>query len=250
MKVIKDDEHCLLLNYFGIGGRFFLAVTVMTYFDFNNPQNPLKEQEMWPFVQEEFGKDAIHDMAMPKPRGEYLIWGKCFPPDGKPRAASQVEVRIGPLEKTLYIFGNRYWKKIAGIGTAISDPEPFTVMPITYHLAFGGEGFEKNPVGKGMVPVALPSGTHMQPLPNIEDPGNLVGSPDDKPDPRGFGPLDYTWPQRSKKLGTYDNTWFQENWPFYPDDKNWTYFNAASSDQQKEDFWRGNETIHLRGIHP
>ncbi|NLT22365.1 MAG: DUF2169 domain-containing protein, partial [Syntrophorhabdus sp.] len=250
MKVIKESEHSLLLNYFGLGDRYYLAVTVMTFFAFMDPSNPLKEQEMWPFVQGELGKDAILDMAMPKPKGEMLVWGRCFAPDGKPRGASRVSVRLGPMEKTLYVFGNRYWKKAAGVGFAISDPEPFTEMPVTYDRAFGGGGFDRNPAGRGIAPVLAASGAEVHPLPNIEDPGRLVGSISDRPDPAGFGPLDYTWPQRAKKLGTYDNRWFQERWPFYPDDMNWTYFNAAPEDQQMDEFFRGTETFVVTGMHP
>ncbi len=250
MKVIKESEHSLLLNYFGLGNRYYLAVTVMTFFAFTDPSNPLKEQEMWPFVQGELGKDAILDMAMPKPKGEILVRGRCFAPDGKPRGASRVSVRIGPMEKTLYVFGNRYWKKAAGMGFAISDPEPFTEMPVTYDRAFGGGGFDRNPAGRGVAPVLAASGAEVHPLPNIEDPGRLVGSISDRPDPAGLGPLDYTWPQRAKKLGTYDNKWFQERWPFYPDDMNWTYFNAAPEDQQMDGFFRGTESFVVTGMHP
>jgi hypothetical protein len=88
VKVIKGSDHCLLLNYFGLNGKFYLAVTVMTYFNFLDPLNPLNEQEMWPFVQGELGKDAILDMAMPKPKAEFLVWGRCFPRTGN-RAGHQ-----------------------------------------------------------------------------------------------------------------------------------------------------------------
>ena len=250
MKVIKESEHCLLLNYFGLMNRYYLAITVMTYFDFTDPANPLAEKEMWPFVQEQLGKDAILDMAMPKPKGELLVWGRCFPPDGGPRGASQVSVRLGPIEKRLYVFGNRYWKKAAGAGYSITEPEPFIDMPLTYDRAFGGNGFDRNPLGRGVAAVMTSSGTQSHPLPNVEDPRRLVGSPADRPDPAGFAPLDYTWPQRAKKLGTYDNKWFQERWPFYPDDMNWTYFNAAPEDQQIEDFFAGTEPFSVAGMHP
>jgi hypothetical protein len=167
MKVVKEFEHCLLLNYFGLNNKYYLAVTVMTYFDLKDPANPLKEQEMWPFVQGELGKDAILDMAMPKPKGEFLVWGRCFPPDGKPRGASRVVARVGSVEKTLYVFGNRYWKKAAGMGFAISDPEPFSEMPVTYDRAFGGSGFDRNPTGRGISPVVASSGTELHPFPTL-----------------------------------------------------------------------------------
>ena len=250
MKVIKEQDHCLLLNYFGLNKRYYLAVTVMTYFDFKDSGNPLKEQDMWPFVQGELGKDAILDMAMPKPKGEVLLWGKCFTPDGEARNASRVTLRIGPVEKTLYVYGNRYWRKAVGLGVTMSPPEPFTEMPLAYNRAFGGPGFERNPVGRGLAPIISRTGPETHPLPNIEDPKHLVGSLSDRPDPAGFAPLDFAWPQRSKKLGTYDNKWFQEHWPFYPADMDWTYFNAAPDDQQTDDFFSGKETFSISGMHP
>jgi hypothetical protein len=250
MRVVKEQEHCLLLNYFGLGNRYYLAVTVMTYFDYSDPDNPLKEQDMWPFVQGELGKDAILDMAMPKPRGEFLVWGRCFTPDGSQRTASRVEARIGPTSKTLYVFGDRTWKMSGKTGITISEPKPFTEMPIVYNRAFGGEGYDKNPAGKGIGPVLSQTGNDTYPLPNIEDPKHIIGSPADRPDPAGFCPMDHTWPQRSRKLGTYDSIWFQERWPFYPDDMDWTYFNAAPDDQQIEDFFTGNESFAISGMHP
>jgi len=248
MKVIKDMEHGLLLNYFGLNNRFYLSVTMMTFFDFNNPDQPISEQKLWPFVQEELGKETIFDMAMPKPKGEVLIWGRCFAPEGKPRPASQVNFQLGPIKKTLYVFGNRQWKR-SGVGAVISDPEPFTEMPIMYERAFGGGGFDRNPAGRGINPVIMPSGEEMRPLPNIEDPRHLIGSPKDRPEPAGFGPFDFTLPQRSKKLGTYDNKWFQEQWPFYPEDMDWTYFNAAPEDQQMEVFFNGSEKFTIGNMH-
>lgn len=249
MRIIKDSEHSLLLNYFGLNNRYYLAVTVLTFFSFDSPAAVLPEQDMWPFVQKELGKDAILDMAMPKPKGEYLVWGRCFTPDGTARGASQVTVRVGNAEKMLYIFGDRIWKS-APMSEMIGQPAPFTEMPVTYSRAFGGTGFDRNPVGKGVSPLISPSGSEVHPLPNIEDPRRLMGSPSDRPDPAGLAPIDYTWPQRARKLGTYDNRWFQERWPFYPDDMDWTYFNAAPEDQQIEGFFNGTESFAIAGMHP
>lgn len=250
MKVVKEMHHGLLLNYFGLKDKYYAVFTVMTFFGFDDPDNAISEQEMWPFLQGELGKEAIFDMAMPKPRGEVLIHGRCFAPEGKPRPASQVSFRMGGLSKTLNIFGNRFWKRAGGTLQVISDPESFTEMPITYAQAYGGIGFDRNPLGKGFVPLLSPSGNEILPLPNIEDPRRMTGSPSDRPDPAGFGSLDFTWPQRAKKLGTYDDKWFRERWPFYPEDMDWAYFNAAPEDQQQEGFFRGAESFGVTNMHP
>lgn len=251
MKIIKETDQSILLNYYGVKDRFYLAVSILTFFGFEDPDRPLQEQEMWPFVQGEFGKDAVLDLAMPKLRGEALVWGKCFAPEGKPAQALDVAFRLGPIEKRLYVFGDRRWTRPAGQSPGISDPEPFLEMPLTYANAFGGPGFELNPLGKGFVPVTDGSGKTVHLLPNIEDPDHVIGSPGDRPDPAGFAPLDSTWPQRAGKLGTYGDKWLQERWPFYPDDMDWTYFNSAPADQQLKDvFFRGDETFSLKNLHP
>lgn len=248
MKVVKESEHGLLLNYFGLQDRLYLAVTVMTFFGFDDPGAALKEQEMWPFVQGELGKDAILDGAMPKPKGEVIVWGRCFAPDGKPQAAMQVAFRLGPITKTLNVFGDRFWEKTGGV-LVISRARPFIEMPLSYAWAFGGEGYAKNLVGKGYVREKLSTGSQVYPLPNIEDPKHLIGSPSDHPEPAGFGPLDPTWPQRAGKAGTYNNKWLAEHWPFYPDDMNWTYFNTAPEDQQIDAFFSGNERFTVSHMH-
>ena len=248
MKVIKDGEHGLLLNYFGLADKFYLSVAVMTFFAFPDPDQPLKDRELWPFIQGELGKNGVFDVGMPKPKGEVIVWGTCFAPVGKPVPGAQVSLQFGPLRKSLYVFGNRRWRDSAA-GATISAPEPFVEMPVNYERAFGGKDFAGNPVGKGAAPVALPSGEEIRPLPNIEHPRHLIGSEKDRPEPAGFGPLNAAWPQRSKKLGTYDQKWLYERWPFYPEDMDWTYFNAAPEDQQMGVFCTGKETFAVTNMH-
>jgi len=127
-------------------------------------------------------------MGMPKPRGEVVVTGSCVAPKGTTRVASEVSVRVGELRKSLNIFGDRFWVREGGIMKLIKDPEPFAEIPITYEKAFGGEGFKKNPLGKGIDSVVASNGRTVIPLPNIEDPGRIIGSPSDRPDPAGFAP--------------------------------------------------------------
>lgn len=249
MKVIKETNQGILLNHFSVDDRFYLALTVMTFFAFAAPDEGLPEQELWPFAQEELGKDTILDMAMPKPLGEVLIHGYAFAPQSKAAPALPVEFHVGPVSKALYVFGDRFWKRAGGVVAVISDPQPFTVMPLSWARAFGGPGFDRNPMGKGFAAVRNEAGEEIWPLPNIENPQRLIAAPHDRPEPAGVAPLDYTWAQRAKKLGTYDRRWFETRWPAYPEDTDWAYFNAAPEDQQRLDFFTGGEKILLKHLH-
>ena len=250
MKVFKKNEHSLLIKTFGIADTQYMACTVLMYFDLTAPDEPLKEQEMWTDIPPLLGGQGILDQGMPKPRGEVLVTGKCFTPNREPRGASRISVRVGAMQKTLDVFGRRYWKGVAGTMRRISDPEPFTEMPVVWENAFGGPGFERNPVGKGMATSLDSTGQEVHPLPGIEYSDRLIGSPDDRPRPAGFGPMDVTWPQRQGKAGTYDDKWQRERWPCFPDDMNYEFFNAAPEDQFIQGYFTGNEAVEVIGMHP
>ncbi len=249
MKVVKELTQGILLNYFSIRNTPHLVVSMLTFFDLDNPAAPLSEQEMWTFAPLELGENAVLDAAMPKPRAEILLRARCCVPDGLPRKAAQVSFLVGKLAKKLNVFGQRRWNRRAS-GLVITEPEPFREMDIVWRNAFGGQGFDKNPLGRGAAPVQTPSGTQIQELPCVEAPDRMIGAPTDRPDPAGFMPLDQTWPQRRSKAGTYDQKWFQEHWPYFPEDMNWTFFNTAPEDQQQDDFFRGGEAVELVNMHP
>jgi uncharacterized protein YjbI with pentapeptide repeats len=250
MKVYKKNHLSLLVKIFGLGDVLYLTATVLVYFDLNDPDTPLKEQDLWKTIPEQLGEQQALDMGFPKPKAEYLVTGKCFAPKGEMRPASQVCVRVGPSTKTLDIFGDRYWLDSNGSHPKPTDPEPFDVMPIDYKLAYGGEGYNRNPIGKGFNPVPTPEGKELHPLPNIELADRLIVSPDEKPLPAGFGPLDLMWSPRHDKVGTYDDKWLAERWPWFPDDFNPEFFNTAPESQFLSDFFKGNEAIEIQNMHP
>ncbi|MBU2549040.1 MAG: DUF2169 domain-containing protein [Proteobacteria bacterium] len=249
MKVYKKQHLSLLIRVLGLKDALYLVTTILVYFDLNDPDHPLKEQDLWQAIPEQLGEQAL-DMGLPKPLGEVLLTSQCFAPRGSSLQASQVSLRVGDLTKTLNVFGDRYWKKTGGIVHGATEPEPFTVMPITYDRAFGGQGFAPNPMGKGLKPTAGPDGGSEYPLPNIEHPDRLVGSPRDTPWPSGFGPLDPMWTPRSDMVGTYDDKWQAERWPHYPDDFHVEFFNLAPPDQKLNDYLQGDETIEIVNMHP
>ncbi|MFZ0451003.1 MAG: DUF2169 domain-containing protein, partial [Desulfatiglandaceae bacterium] len=154
------------------------------------------------------------------------------------------------IDKTLYIFGDRYWKRGAGGPVGTTEPEPVTVMELSYENAFGGPGFPLNPSGKGMEPIPTKNGKDLVPLPNVEDPKGLVTSPKDRPEPVGFAPIDMTWPQRAAKAGTFDEKWLNERFPGLAEDLDWTYYNTTPADQQIQGFFTGDESFEIEGMHP
>ena len=249
MKIIKENYQSLFIKSLGIDGKIYLTCSVFILFDLLRPDEKLTEQELWDKIPPLLGENNIIDLGIPKPRGEILITGSCYAPQQKPIPATQVSFEIGGLSKTLAVFGDRYWKLTPG-GWIISNPKPFAKMPITWNNAFGGKTFKQNPLGKGIDKVILPNEQEVVPLPNIEDPNHLIGSPTDRPTPQSFGSIDLMWPQRLKKQGTYGDKWLKERWPHFPEDMNYEFFNMAPEDQFIDDFFHGNEIIRLINLHP
>ncbi len=243
MKTYKPNIYGFSVRSFGLLGKTYLATTIMVYFDLLQAGNILTEQQLWTELPDQLGSDTLPDMGFPKPHGEVLVTGSCFARTSEGVQASEVNVKVGALQKRLLIFGDRFWKA----GNIPSQPKPFTEMPITWNNSFGGPDYAMNPLGKG-VPAHRMDGP--VPLPNIESPDQLIGSPDDRPLPAGMAPLDMMWPQRQSKGGTYDNNWKEECWPWFPDDLNPEFFNAAPEDQYIQGFFNGREDIELHNMHP
>ncbi len=172
------------------------------------------------------------DLAVWKTRGECFLAGTCHPPGGKPTPTSAVSFQVGKVSKTLAVIGDRTWSSLG----VLSAPKPFTAMPLTYERSFGGPNIDANPLGT--------------PAPNIEDPRDLITSPRSRPKPAGAFPVPPEWKSRMKRAGTYDKKWLAQRWPYFPEDFDGSFFNAAPEDQWIEGFWKGDEEIVLQNLHP
>jgi len=242
MKVLKPQTLSLLHRVVDDPRQPQLVVVVLGFFAFGR-ERLLPEATLWPFAAMELGADAGLDECLPKTRGEILVGGRCYAPGGAPVGATYVRATVGSLDKRLAVIGDREWRD--GLPSA---PQPFVEMPLTWERAFGGPGFARNPLGKGVPPVP-----HMRsafPLPNIETWGRLVAGPADTPDPAGLLPLDSSWPQRARKAGTYDEAWLRERFPGFAADVDPAFFNAAPADQQRDGFFAGGEPFRFENMHP
>jgi len=234
MKTVKPLRLGVLTRPFENARQYYLSVAVMVFFPFDTPERLLPEISLWKLVAKELGAEGILDEGMPKSTAEVLVAGHAFPPN-PPKPHCHVRLRMGSIDRTLYVFGDRQWE----LGGP-TDPQPFNSMPITWSRAFGGEGFDKNPHGRGLKPIKSEE-KEWHPLPNIEHPQKLIRSTRDKPDPAGFGSFDVTFSQRAGKAGTYDDRWLKEQYPGFPLDFDWTFFNVAPEEQRLESFLRGGE---------
>ncbi len=246
MKIYKQRNLSFSIKPYGLAGKQYLSLAVAAFFDLTAPGDPLTEQDMWKAVPDELGPGGVLDMGMPKTRGEVLAAGSCFAPRGETVRGAKARIRVGSVDKTVNVFGDRFWMPD---GT-ISRPRPFAEQPIVYENAFGGAEYKPNPIGRGIDPVKGEDGENRVFLPNVEDPSNMVGAGDDRPAPAGFRPLNIMWPQRAGYNGTYDDRWKRERWPDMPDDTNYLLFNEAPKDQWITDFFRGDETIEVENMHP
>jgi uncharacterized protein YjbI with pentapeptide repeats len=247
VKVIKPQKLGLITRGFEQQRRSFLSFGVLALHRFSGAF--ASEMGMWPFLAGELGPDGIPDAGMPKSRGEFLVAGFAFSPGGAPQPACTVQVQVGTLEKTLWVYGDRFWTGDDLLGGAVTDPEPFVQMPLTWDRSFGGPGFERNPLGKGYVPVETEQGL-VYPLPNVQLPDQAITTRTDRPEPAGLGPIDFTWPQRFSKAGTYDAEWVEQLSPGLATDIDWSIFNPAPEDQQQDAPFRGDEAFHVYGMHP
>lgn len=247
MNIHKQDVHSVFSKYFMAQGESYLAITVMSAFSFDNPGELLDEADLWNAAGSALSNHDVLDMFMPKQKGEVLAAGSFFSPGGRPVLAGSVRIAVGEIDKTLNVFGDRYWIKKAGVVSGISDPQPMPEVDITYVNAFGGSGYKQNPLGKGTEEQGSEDAI---PLPNIEYPDQLIGSLSDRPEPAGFGPLGPDWQQRAGKLGTYDQKWLETRWPWFPEDMDWTYFNAAPEDQIIGRYFWGDEKVVIENMHP
>ncbi|QIM48537.1 DUF2169 domain-containing protein [Pusillimonas sp. DMV24BSW_D] len=244
LKIIKPGRTELVHRVYSPGpDQYAMSFGVLVPFILHAPgaEQEIEFSSIWEHAAKVLQKDETLDEGWPKPKAEFLAAGCCYPPAGTTQQPVSARISIGALNKRLAVFGPRQLNATGGI----SAPAPFDRMPITLANAFGGEGYDANPSGKG-----YSNKGGITELPNIELPDHLILSANDKPPPAGFGPLPSAYPQRARHLGKQDEHWRNTRWPHLPIDTDARYFMAASQDQHLDGFWAGGETIEIHNMHP
>src|SRR4051812_28690985 len=133
------------------------------------------------------------DLCLAKPGTDVIVVAAAHAPGGKAVPSFDAGVRVGPLEKTIRVFGLRVW---AANGSSLSAARPTMGVEVRYDHAWGGfDGSDparvveepRNPVGMGIAR-DLATLTHKA-APMIEDPLHLLASVRTRPPPAGLGAI-------------------------------------------------------------
>ena len=247
-----------MLTSQGADGRFMLVVVVKgTYLVDAQGQLSIAPEQDAIHLEDEFhgepGESSLKkasDISLFKASTDVGLVGSACAPQGKQVMRMPVEIAVGSLRKRLVVFGDRVWNSRLGAIT-MSDPKPFSSIPLVYERAFGGKDAdqqeERNPVGVGFRLNRPDSGS---PLPNIEDPDDLISSWSDRPTPQNFGFVPGNWSPRKEFVGTYDAQWKQDQFPLPPRDFDARYFLAAHADLRCAPYLRGDESVEVMGASP
>lgn len=198
------------------------------------------------------------DMVPFKPRADVVLIGRARAPGSQPVTQLDVSLRVGRLEKTIRVFGDRQWwfpTRLAFV-PLISPPHFFLTMDLIYERAFGGidaaaaRYCKENLIGTGFIGKKSKKSIHKKLLPNLEDPAHLIRWWRSHPRPVGFGFYGRGWVPRIGYAGTYDEQYRKERAPALPLDFSSAFYNGAHPDLQVEGYLRGDEEIELRNVSP
>lgn len=193
------------------------------------------------------------DVCVRKPGTDVVLVAQACAPGGRAVPSFDVRVEVGPLKKSLVVFGKRLW---ADKGAALTQPQPIAELDLRYDHAWGGRDDEEpplleeaqNPVGTGVTKNAAQL-TH-KPAPHIEDPAYPIRSAKTSPPPAGVGPVGRSWEPRRRFAGTYDAIWLETRAPMPPDDLDDRFNQCASSGLVADPPLVGGEAVRLLNLVP
>lgn len=280
-KNYTEKHHVLQNRKYLWHGKYYYSQVVLQLFSFDDPDLRYTKKDIMLLNSKNLNmaNGEFFDLGFPKPKGEFLAAGHCYPAE-KVARKSFVRITLGEKQKTLVVYGNRYWQG-SGIVSVKTEPEEFSKIPISNLQAFGGAAYYANEQGKGFayvepekkesgvpilpkIPVEFPEFPEDEkpvndqsapkmfsyPLPNTENPNSLILKKNDMPSPASFYPITYDNRDRTKLFGSYDEKWTKTNFPNFADDMQWQYFMCGAPDQQYESYFRGDEYFSIENMHP
>jgi hypothetical protein len=218
---------------------------------------------------------------------DVVLNGKAYSPNGIPTETLTASLIVGSVRKDIAVIGDRvaiyqHWRD-----PKFTEPKRFISMDIRYENAYGGVDifsdmkmpciYPRNILGKGFVISKSKKTVDNLPLPNIEDPSDLLTPSrlciesivnwERQPMPQGFGWFHKTWQPRALLAGVMpaDRALEQEMRKIYAQavpehqkadfektqfpDMDFRFFNGASQGLALP-FMNGNESINTINLTP
>jgi hypothetical protein len=152
---------------------------------------------------------------------DVVLNGKAYAPQGKPAQMFTASLQVGPARKDVRVIGDRVCQHRGKAEPLFTDPLPVTTMEMRYERAYGGVdihsdpkvacGYARNHLGKGFVVGNSKKLIDDLPLPNLEDPADLLTPArlsvghfmywERQPVPAGFGWILKYWQPRALLAG-------------------------------------------------
>lgn len=245
-------------------GQEELLVVVKATYDIEGGSPRLHEQQEPVWLVDEYhgepGESSLEhgsDIALEKPLTDVVFVGCAHAASG-PRPFVDARFRVGPIEKRLRVFGDRFWQRTMGF-LSPTEPQPFQRMPIVWDRAFGGwdetgsdgpEWESSNPVGVGFRGNGSRLPLEGTPLPNVENPLDLIGEPGDEPSPWGLSFVSPNWAPRARFAGTYDEAWRTSRAPLLPEDFDSRFHQVAPPNQLSAGELPPGSPVELENLSP
>lgn len=232
MKIIKPTPLGILTRPYRAHGREHLGIAIPVMATLGTTPQIVSESELWNTVGDELAGYTL-DAALPKSHAEFLMSANAYGTycergeHGDRANTCHVGIRFAGVEKQLRVSGERSWT-----GDTATAAKPFESLRIDWPHAYGGAGYEDNPVGRGFSSAI--GNDHDTPalLPNIEYAASALMQRGQHTTPAAFTPIAPSWPQRSALFGQLDEVWHERDRPGFPRTMNRRYFNVAPLDQQ------------------
>lgn len=181
------------------------------------------------------GEGGLQSLVAPSEAVPYRpgvdVWmrGHACAPGGVPTTACSVRLAlfrdgVASFDKLIEVYGDR--------NQATGATLAFARMPLVYERAYGGPGFDANPVGTGHAPGSRP--------PNLVDPRQRTA-------PACFGPVSAQWRPRRGLLSSERRRELERAVPLIGPGFDWSYFHASPEDQRLGQLY-GDEWLVLDGL--
>ena len=240
-----DTLHIFVKATLNIGRQWTLA---------DEQKPPTGSDEYWSDDPATSSIKFASDLHIGKPATDVVMVGHAWAPQDTQVSQLDVALSVGHVKKYIRVFGDRHWDN-----GYISSPLPFNAMRLVYERAFGGihntdtkivAGEVRNPIGCGFAGKRKVKEMNGLPLPNLEDPRQLLQRIGDVVNPAGFGFLSPNWQPRLSFAGTYDEQWQTKQAPYLPSDFDLRFFNMAHPDLVYPGYLTGGEPVQISGVNP